>query len=201
MPQKNIYGINHKMISILIPTFNNLDYLKLCLKSLKKNSSFNHEIIIHVNDGSDGTLDFVKTNNSRTAPISAQVTFSMQWYFQYLCLGDRISRAHMKTPTHNRATLLALLPPLTVFLAPVSYPNLHLYVFCHPHTFLFPGITPWHDSLIPHALHRRRVRRLVRRLVAYIATLLLHDPRPIDPRLIKSQIRNPTHVNFSQKTR
>ena len=51
------------MISIIIPTYNNLDYLKLCLKSLKKNSSFNHEIIIHINDGSDGTLDFIKTNN------------------------------------------------------------------------------------------------------------------------------------------
>jgi len=63
MPQKNIYGINHKMISIVIPTFNNLNYLKLCLKSLKKNSSFNHEIIIHVNDGTDGTLDFIKANN------------------------------------------------------------------------------------------------------------------------------------------
>ena len=63
MAQKNIYGINHKMISIVIPTYNNLNYLKLCLKSLKKNSSFNHEIIIHINDGSDGTLDFVKTNN------------------------------------------------------------------------------------------------------------------------------------------
>ena len=51
------------MISIVIPTYNNLDYLKLCLKSLKKNSSYNHEIIIHVNDGSDGTLDFIKANN------------------------------------------------------------------------------------------------------------------------------------------
>ena len=51
------------MISIVIPTYNNLDYLKLCLKSLKKNSSFNHEIIIHINDGSDGTLDFIKANN------------------------------------------------------------------------------------------------------------------------------------------
>ncbi len=51
------------MISIVIPTYNNLDYLKLCLKSLKKNSSFNHEIIIHINDGSDGTLNFIKTNN------------------------------------------------------------------------------------------------------------------------------------------
>ena len=63
MAQKNIYGINHKMISIVIPTYNNLDYLKLCLKSLKKNSSFKHEIIIHINDGSDGTLDFIKANN------------------------------------------------------------------------------------------------------------------------------------------
>ncbi len=51
------------MISIIIPTYNNLDYLKLCLKSLKRNSSFNHEIIIHINDGSDGTLDFIKANN------------------------------------------------------------------------------------------------------------------------------------------
>ena len=51
------------MISIIIPTYNNIDYLKLCLKSLKKNSLYTHEIIIHINDGSDGTLDFVKTNN------------------------------------------------------------------------------------------------------------------------------------------
>ena len=51
------------MFSIVIPTYNNIDYLKLCLKSLKKNSSFEHEIIIHINDGSDGTLNFVRTNN------------------------------------------------------------------------------------------------------------------------------------------
>ncbi len=63
MAQKSICGIKHEMISIVIPTYNNLDYLKLCLISLKKNSSFNHEIIIHINDGSDGTLDFIKTNN------------------------------------------------------------------------------------------------------------------------------------------
>ena len=51
------------MISIVIPTYNNLDYLKLCLKSLEKNSSYKHEIIIHINDGSDGTLNFIKANN------------------------------------------------------------------------------------------------------------------------------------------
>ena len=51
------------MFSILIPSFNNLDYLKICLKSIKKNSKFNHQIIIHSNIGSDGTLDFIKDNN------------------------------------------------------------------------------------------------------------------------------------------
>ncbi len=50
------------MISIIIPTYNNLDYLKLCLKSLKKNSSLKHEIILHINDGSDGTLQYIKDN-------------------------------------------------------------------------------------------------------------------------------------------
>ena len=51
------------MISIVIPTFNNLNYLKLCLKSLDLNSAYNHEIILHINDGSDGTLDFIKSKN------------------------------------------------------------------------------------------------------------------------------------------
>ena len=45
-----------------MPTFNNLNYLKLCIKSLKKNSYFNNEIIIHVNEGSDGSFEFIKQN-------------------------------------------------------------------------------------------------------------------------------------------
>ena len=51
------------MFSILIPTFNNLEYLKLCIQSLKKNSHFNNQIICHVNIGEDGTVDFLKKNN------------------------------------------------------------------------------------------------------------------------------------------
>ena len=46
--------------SILIPTFNNLDYLKLAIKSIKENSKYKHEIILHINDGSDGTLEYAK---------------------------------------------------------------------------------------------------------------------------------------------
>jgi glycosyltransferase involved in cell wall biosynthesis len=48
------------VFSILIPTWNNLRYLKLCVESIKKNSRFNHQIVVHVNEGSDGTLDWVK---------------------------------------------------------------------------------------------------------------------------------------------
>ena len=51
------------MFSVIIPTYNNINYLKICLDSLKKNSKFNHEIILHVNEGVDGSLDYVKKNN------------------------------------------------------------------------------------------------------------------------------------------
>ena len=51
------------MFSIIIPTFNNLPYLKLCLKSLKKNSNYEHDIIIFINEGNDGTLTYAKDNN------------------------------------------------------------------------------------------------------------------------------------------
>ena len=52
------------MFSIIIPTFNNLKYLIKCIESIKKNSFYNsHEIIPHVNDGTDGTLDYLKNNS------------------------------------------------------------------------------------------------------------------------------------------
>ena len=49
--------------SIIIPTFNNLSFLKFFLHSLKKNSKYTHEIILHINDGSDGTIDYAINNN------------------------------------------------------------------------------------------------------------------------------------------
>ena len=51
------------MISIIIPTYNNLQYLKLAITSIKKNSTYDNEIILHVNEGSDGTLEYARTNN------------------------------------------------------------------------------------------------------------------------------------------
>ena len=50
------------IFSIIIPSYNNLDYLKVCLESLNKNSEFNHEIIVHINEGSDGTKKYIEEN-------------------------------------------------------------------------------------------------------------------------------------------
>ena len=48
------------MFSIIIPTLNNLEYLKFCIKSIKRNSKLKNEIITHVNIGDDGTIDFLQ---------------------------------------------------------------------------------------------------------------------------------------------
>lgn len=48
------------MLSVVIPTWNNLALLQLCVRSIRQNSSEPHQIIVHVNDGADGTLDWVR---------------------------------------------------------------------------------------------------------------------------------------------
>ena len=53
------------MISIIIPSFNNLEYLSLCVDSLQKNSHYKNEILIHINEGSDGTIEFIKQKKLR----------------------------------------------------------------------------------------------------------------------------------------
>ena len=49
--------------SIIIPSWNNLDYLKICLDSIKKNSKYEHDLNVHVNEGSDGTVEYLTNNN------------------------------------------------------------------------------------------------------------------------------------------
>ena len=46
--------------SIIVPTLNNLNYLKILISSIEKNSTFDHEIIIHVNENLDDTIKFLK---------------------------------------------------------------------------------------------------------------------------------------------
>lgn len=49
-----------KQFSILIPSWNNLPFLKLCIESIRKHSACDHQIIVHVNEGTDGTLQWVQ---------------------------------------------------------------------------------------------------------------------------------------------
>ena len=49
-----------RLFSILIPSWNNLPYLRFCIESILKNSKYKHQIIVHVNDGSDGSKKWVE---------------------------------------------------------------------------------------------------------------------------------------------
>ncbi len=48
------------VFSILIPSWNNLDYLKCCVESIRKNSRYQHQIVVHINEGKDGSEEWVK---------------------------------------------------------------------------------------------------------------------------------------------
>jgi glycosyltransferase involved in cell wall biosynthesis len=53
--------IDSPAFSIFIPTWNNLTYLKLCIDSLRRHSGLPHQIIVHINEGKDGTIGWVKS--------------------------------------------------------------------------------------------------------------------------------------------
>ena len=57
---KKFGRIEDPKFSILIPSWNNKAFLQLCIESIQKNSVFQHQIIVHVNDGSDGTLELLE---------------------------------------------------------------------------------------------------------------------------------------------
>lgn len=49
------------MISVCVPTYNSLDYLKIFHKSLK-NTRLKYELLVHDNGSTDGTLNWLKEN-------------------------------------------------------------------------------------------------------------------------------------------
>ena len=49
--------------SIVIPTFENSDYLKLCINSILKNSTFSHQIIVHINGDDENTEKILLEKN------------------------------------------------------------------------------------------------------------------------------------------
>ncbi len=59
--ERTAFGANpDARFSLLIPTWNNLPYLKFCLQSIRRNSRWPHQIILHINEGADGTRDWAK---------------------------------------------------------------------------------------------------------------------------------------------
>lgn len=67
------------LFSILIPSWNNLAYLQACIGSIVKNSSFPHQIIVHVNEGNDGTLEWVQQQgfDYTYSPTNAGVCYAV----------------------------------------------------------------------------------------------------------------------------
>lgn len=82
------------MFTIIIPTWNNLALLQLCVRSIRLNSTYDHQIVVHVNDGSDGTLAWVREQGiAHTASpdnigiclaVNEAAMFATQDYILYL---------------------------------------------------------------------------------------------------------------------
>ncbi len=57
----NYKNKNNPVFSILIPTWNNLELLQFCIRAIEQNSSFEHEIIVHVNENADNTKQWLES--------------------------------------------------------------------------------------------------------------------------------------------
>ena len=61
------------MFSIVIPSWNNLPFLRLCVASLRRHSARAHQLLVHVNDGSDGTRDWIAREGIEHTATDANV--------------------------------------------------------------------------------------------------------------------------------
>ena len=51
------------LFTVMIPTWNNLAYLQACVQSIRKYSTYRHQLLVHVNEGTDGTLEWLQKQN------------------------------------------------------------------------------------------------------------------------------------------
>jgi glycosyltransferase involved in cell wall biosynthesis len=79
---------NYKF-SLLIPTWNNIEYLKFCIESIQKNSYYELQIIVIVNDGKDGTLDWIESQK--------EIDYVHSKNNIGICYGLNIARALIKS--------------------------------------------------------------------------------------------------------
>ena len=59
--------------SIIIPTYKNYKYCKLTIDSIKKNSLYNHEIIVHINGKDDETENYLVQQNIKYTKSSDNI--------------------------------------------------------------------------------------------------------------------------------
>lgn len=79
---------NYKF-SLLIPTWNNIEYLKLCINSILKNSHYELQIIVIVNDGNDGTIEWIESQK--------EIDYVHSKYNIGICYGLNIARSLIKS--------------------------------------------------------------------------------------------------------
>ena len=59
--------------SIIIPTYKNFKYFKLTMNSIKKNSSFNHEIVVHLNGEDKETENYINNEQIKFTQSSSNI--------------------------------------------------------------------------------------------------------------------------------
>ena len=59
--------------SIIIPTYKNFKYFKLTIDSIKKNSSFNHEIVVHLNGEDKETENYINNEQIKFTQSSSNI--------------------------------------------------------------------------------------------------------------------------------
>jgi GT2 family glycosyltransferase len=110
---------------VVVPTWNNLPYLKLFYRSFRQFSTFDNQLILHINDGSDGTLEWAKENKiqftwtSKNIGVCAAINLAVRElcdrdivsYFNddmYLLPGwDRYLQAHLNAYVFDRPVWLS----------------------------------------------------------------------------------------------
>lgn len=74
---------------ILIPTWNNIEFLRNCIGSIQKNSYHSIQIIVIVNEGSDGTIEWLETQDD--------IDFIHSKFNIGICYGLNIARSLIKS--------------------------------------------------------------------------------------------------------
>jgi glycosyltransferase involved in cell wall biosynthesis len=77
------------VFSIIIPTWNNLEFIKTCVDSIRKNSRYTHQIILHINEGNDGTQTWAE---------SEKIDYIRSEQNIGICLAINLARSLVKTP-------------------------------------------------------------------------------------------------------